>query len=83
MVILLYVNITNRQEIYKIAYGKKKDPLFYIGKITKTHCKDTKINCNFTFFLCVIKQMPISKKYVVRLLKNFQAGLAIFYSKII
>ena len=28
----------------------KKKILYYIGKITLTHWKNTKINCNFTFF---------------------------------
>ena len=39
----------DRKFIYKTAFSKKI--LYYIGKITLTHCKNTKINCKFTFFL--------------------------------
>ena len=33
----------------RLSIAKKKI-LYYFGKITLTHCKNQKINCNFTFF---------------------------------
>ena len=39
----------------------EKKILYYVGKIILTHCKNTKINCKFTFFSS-INQIDITKK---------------------